>query len=260
MRAPLPLIAVCLCSCAAPPKPGELPAAERAEIRALIDRQKLAEAKEVRLRTEALPAWDIVHVAVGAQLFEKRLASDHSYVYAHDRDVDWRCRDSASVPVFIRRKPEGGRFDAIQFLKFGGGDCYRLASPQKEFVADLSLFSLSIDLSDELTRQKLASNADDTLRGTELDFHKGLSSKTLDARSWEARSVRVAERSGYYERPIHFLSATLYTVPVERSYRLLLVGKRTIVYLRIAGPLSASLDDLQAQAAPILRALAYRRP
>jgi hypothetical protein len=263
----LPLVAVFLCSCAAAPKPGELANAERnrKELRALIDRQAIASAKEVRLSTEALAAWEVTHVALTPQLFEKKLSTDKNrsydnpYVYVHERDVDWRCRDSASVPVFVRRKAEGGRFDAVNFLTFGAGDCYRLAAPQGGFVADLSLFNLSIDLTDELTRQKLASNADDTLRGTELDFHKGLHNKTLDTQTWQVRDVSVAERAGYYERPTYLLHANLYSVPAERSYRLLLVGKQTIVFLKMTGPLSASLDELQAQAAPILSALAYRR-
>jgi|RhiMethySRZTD1v2_1073278.scaffolds.fasta_scaffold278457_3 hypothetical protein len=259
-------LSLCLNSCSVAPKPGELKDAERnrAEISDLINRRAVrADAKAVFLRRDALSGWSVTHVALAPELFEEKLSTDknrsydHPYVYVHARDVDWQCRYAVDVPVYVRNDPKSKESTQRQFLNFGRGDCYELEAAQKRFTAYLSLFNLEIDLSTELTRPRLLRNVDDALRIMELKFYKALHNRTLEKEDWEAHDVTVAERSGYYERSVTFIHAELYAVPAERYYRVLLTGKHTIAYLMITGPISASLDELQAHALRILRAVAY---
>jgi hypothetical protein len=117
-------------------------AMNRVEITALIDQQAVrAEPNEVHLRREALSQWDVTHVPLTSELLEEKLSADKNrsydnpYVYVHDRDIDWLCRYTLMVPIYIRRNPATRQFNERQYLSFVDGDCYQLIAPQKKFVA-----------------------------------------------------------------------------------------------------------------------------
>ena len=254
-----------LAACAVAPKEGDLAKAVRnqTEIRSLIEQKAIrAEAKEARLQPEGLPGWGVIRVPLTFALFDEKLNPDQSNVYlssiyAHSREVDWQCRYSMAVPVFIRRDPATKTFQEIQFLDFGSGDCYELIVPNKKFVAYLSIFNASIDLDAAIPRQARIERIGNALNFVENINYKSYHDEAVDKRDWEAQNVAVAEVAGYYYESFSLMHVPLFEPTRNNYYRILLMGKHVIVLLAMIGPTSATLEELQAEALPVLKALRY---
>jgi hypothetical protein len=163
------------------------------------------------------------------------------------------------VPALINRD-RGNRkgFNATDLFKFGGGDCYELASPEKKFVSYLSLFNLAVDLDVVVSKEERASILDEAWDFFELRHYKGYYNKRTDKYGWNTRDVTVAEVAGFHKDEFDILPhVPFFDIKRSNYYRILLMGKHTIVLLSVVGPTSASVEELQAQALPILKALRY---
>jgi hypothetical protein len=250
-------------SCGSAPQVGDLLRTDRsrADVRQLVEQRIIhAEAKRVRLQTEPLKAWPITHVPFTPELVAKRPTGDKFIPseYVNAREVDWQCRHSMLVPVFIRRDPAKQSFSEKDLFDFAGGDCYELVAPDKKTTTYISVFNLSVDLDAAIPKDKRSERIwDGGLRSIENTHYKGYHNERTDKNEWEARGITVAEVAGYYRESFGLGHIPVLSSKRNNYYRTLLMGKHTIVVVATIGPGSASVAELGEATIPIVKALRY---
>ena len=254
-------LALSLAACAVP-KTGDIKSADvaRTELRTLVDQRRIrVDANDVRFQGDLLHGWQVTHVPVTPELFA-RTPQKQRYdlifnVYIADRAVDWQCRHSVWVPVFIRRDPAKQRFNEQDLFEFGRGDCYELVTPDKQVVAYVSVFNLSVNLETAVPPEKRQDRIwQDALKD---NFYRDLDNERTDKGTWEAHGLTIAELAGYYKDSFNFLHSSLFAIRKHNYYRLVLIGRHSIVQMLVIGPSSATLGELQTQALPVIKALRY---
>jgi len=210
----------------------------------------------VKLNAAELSGWSVRSLVVTPELYRARLDKRYVRLGPSGDEVALPCEGNLETPVWYTNYDPKSQSLASEKnkLTLSQGSCMRLSKESMSITVGLYSFA-----------EPLSLQAQGPERNVRLD--KALEWFTLstkrqtDHQVSTLRETLVGEAAGFLYEDVPGLipHSTKYEKVRNNYYRLVLVGERTIVAIDVYGTPSSSIEQLQAAAEPVVRALRFEK-